>query len=264
MSPRPAVSVLICTYQRLRLVRRAAASALAQDVADLEVVVVDDGSTDGTAAWGRAAAAAEPRLRYERLPRNGGPVAARNRGLALARAPLVAFLDSDDVWEPGHLRALLPAFRDASVSGAFSNYDVVDARGRVLERAAFKPKKVVQPKFRELTGYGCVPLTSAFVGRLRALRRAGGFDPAFRRFYDDADLFYNLAKTSGAASLRFVDRRTVRYLRHRAQLSSLHPYTTTQAYVERALGRWRRLSALDRDFFFDWLHFRRKHLDGAA
>jgi glycosyltransferase involved in cell wall biosynthesis len=93
------VSVVIPTYNRAGLIGRAVRSAIASCRPGEEIIVVDDGSSDGTAA------AMEPfadRVRYVPLPR-GGAGRTRNRGVALARHPLVAFLDSDDEWMPGYL-----------------------------------------------------------------------------------------------------------------------------------------------------------------
>ena len=102
------VSVVIPTYNRARLVARAVRSVLRQLEAGDEVIVVDDGSTDDTPS---AIAAFGDRVRYLRVV-NSGPGAARNRGISAAANPLVAFLDSDDEWQPGKLR-LQRALMDA-------------------------------------------------------------------------------------------------------------------------------------------------------
>ncbi len=93
------VSVIIPTYQRRELVRRAVDSVLAQSYRDFELIVIDDGSTDGTK---EALAPLTGRLRYRWQP-NRGAAAARNAGLELVRGSIVAFLDSDDRWLPDHL-----------------------------------------------------------------------------------------------------------------------------------------------------------------
>jgi glycosyltransferase involved in cell wall biosynthesis len=96
----PRVTVVIPTYNRARTVGDAVASVLAQRFDDLEVVVVDDGSTDGTA--GVLARVRDARLRYV-AGRHAGVSAARNLGVKHARGELVAFLDSDDLWRPDKL-----------------------------------------------------------------------------------------------------------------------------------------------------------------
>src|SRR5439155_18013272 len=94
------ISVIIPTYNRARLVPRAVRSALAQVTADDEVLVADDGSTDNTA---EALAEFEDRIRHLRLP-HAGAGATRNRGVAEATRPRIAFLASDDEWLPGQLK----------------------------------------------------------------------------------------------------------------------------------------------------------------
>lgn len=99
------VTVIIPTHDRAALLPRALDSALAQEGVDLEVIVADDGSTDGTADVLRRYAA-DPRVKVLRLP-HGGVCAARNAAAGESRAPLIAFLDSDDEWLPGKLAAQL-------------------------------------------------------------------------------------------------------------------------------------------------------------
>ena len=96
----PRCSVVIPTYNRAHSVGEAIASVLRQSMADLECIVVDDGSTDATPVL--LASISDPRLRVI-VGRHAGVAAARNLGVAHARAPLVAFLDSDDVWRPDKL-----------------------------------------------------------------------------------------------------------------------------------------------------------------
>lgn len=92
------VSVVIPTYNRAHLIRRAVASALAQTHGELEILVVDDGSQDETAAI--VAAIGDPRVHFIQRERNGGASACRNTGIARATGDFVAFLDSDDEWLP--------------------------------------------------------------------------------------------------------------------------------------------------------------------
>jgi len=95
----PTVSVILPTFQRRELVRRSVASALAQTVREIEVIVVDDGSTDGTE---EILSGPDERLKYF-AQAHRGVAAARNLGIRYARAPIVAFLDADEIWLPEHL-----------------------------------------------------------------------------------------------------------------------------------------------------------------
>lgn len=103
------VSVIIPTYDRADRVTRAVSSVLDQTYADFELLVVDDGSGDGTI---RALRPFLDRIRLIRHARNCGVSAARNTGIRASRAPLVAFLDSDDRWLPEKLESQVRFFRE--------------------------------------------------------------------------------------------------------------------------------------------------------
>jgi glycosyltransferase involved in cell wall biosynthesis len=119
----PLLSVVIPTWNRAQLVCEAVESALVQRIGQVEVIVVDDGSTDDTAA--RLADRFGSKIRLVRMPRRSGPGAARNAGVGLAHGEWLAFLDSDDLWLPGKLDAELRQLErypqaDAIVSDALS------------------------------------------------------------------------------------------------------------------------------------------------
>ena len=113
-SRRPEVCVIIAAWNAERTLRRAIESVLAQEDASVEVVVVDDASTDGTLALARGLAEGAPRLTVLAQKRNAGPAVARNRGLAASRAPFVTVLDSDDTMAPRRLADLLRIAREGA------------------------------------------------------------------------------------------------------------------------------------------------------
>jgi glycosyltransferase involved in cell wall biosynthesis len=108
-SGEPLFSVIITTYNRRELLPRAMASVLEQRCGDLELLVIDNGSTDGTRE--AVEAIGDPRVRYVRNPRPTGSCdGPRNHGLALARGRYTAFLDDDDAWYPEKLEKVKAAF----------------------------------------------------------------------------------------------------------------------------------------------------------
>lgn len=112
----PQVSVVIPTYNRRELLLRSVTSVLEQEFDDFELIVVDDASTDGTNEYLLRLGTEDSRLRPLLLDRHlGAPGAVRNRGMEVARAPLVAFLDSDDRWLPEKLRLQVHFHRGAGV-----------------------------------------------------------------------------------------------------------------------------------------------------
>ena len=106
VSAAPRVSVLMPTYRQAHFIRRALDSLLAQTLVDWEALIVDDGSGDDTAEVVRPYLA-DPRIRYRRLAHNTGLGNALNEGMAQARASLLAYLPSDDVYYRDHLQSLL-------------------------------------------------------------------------------------------------------------------------------------------------------------
>jgi CDP-glycerol glycerophosphotransferase len=112
MLPDPAVSIVLIAYNDVEHLPAAADSALRQSIDDLELVVVDDGSTDGTADAADAVADGDARVRVLRLPHNsGGCSTPRNAGIEASRGEWVMFLDSDDLLEPRACEILLGAVR---------------------------------------------------------------------------------------------------------------------------------------------------------
>ncbi|MGU3390544.1 glycosyltransferase family 2 protein [Sphingomonas sp. M1A8_2b] len=104
---RPRVTVAIATYNAQAHLHAAVASALAQTLAGIEIVIVDDCSTDGTMALATDLARADARIVVDQLASNGGPAVARNRALTLARGEWFAVLDSDDLYAPDRLERLV-------------------------------------------------------------------------------------------------------------------------------------------------------------
>jgi glycosyltransferase involved in cell wall biosynthesis len=134
VTPDPLVSALMVVYNGERFIAEALASALDQDYANLEIVVVDDGSTDGTAALVERIAAAHPgRLRLVRQ-RNAGNCGATSRAIAEARGELLAIIDADDVWPRTKLSRQVEAMAQRPKVGLlYGDMTVIDADGDVIQ-----------------------------------------------------------------------------------------------------------------------------------
>lgn len=172
------VSVIIPAYNRKRLLERAVRSALEQTEGDLEVLVMDDGSEDGTReAWEHPA---DSRVRYFRLE-HGGACRARNEGLARARGEYAAFLDSDDTWEQGKLRRQLDFLRETGADAVFCAFRHWDTKGQVTRRPGdWLPAGQVEK--RQLLAENAVS-TQTILGKTECLRDTG-FDNDFPRMQD--------------------------------------------------------------------------------
>lgn len=169
-------SVVIPLYNKEREVARAVRSALAQTVAPREVVVVDDGSTDGGAALIEALAAGEGRGRV-RLVRqtNGGVCAARNRGIAEARGSHIALLDADDAWRPGFLAEIAALAAEWPACGLYCTaFDIRSADGS-LHPAPTPAERGIVGDFFAASAHRYVAIPSAAVVPRRVFDRVGGF-----------------------------------------------------------------------------------------
>jgi glycosyltransferase involved in cell wall biosynthesis len=183
----PAVSVVIPAYNVQRFIRQALDSVLAQSYQDFEVLVIDDGSTDGTAEI--AAEYGEPVrvLRQE----NAGPSAARNHGVREARGDFVAFLDADDLWRPEKLAEQMPLFDDAGRVGlVYCRFQRMDAEGQPLPTEPW-PTPTGEVYYRMLER-SYVPASTPVV-RASCFERAGTF-PEDMSWAEDWHLWIRIAR----------------------------------------------------------------------
>ena len=182
-APTPLVSVVVPTRDRPEATVRAARGVLCQTYRTLELIVVDDGSTDDTAD--RVEALGDPRLRVIRQA-NGGVARARNRGAAEARGDLLAFLDSDDGWAPDKLARQVAALAEAPprVGLCVTGAEIRGAGGierRAPEIAGVPPEAAFEALL--LTNLVHAP-TSCVLLRRAVWEAVGGFDPALPAIED--------------------------------------------------------------------------------
>jgi len=225
------VSVVIPCYNRAGTIAQAVESALAQTRGFHELLVVDDASTDGSAEIAERAGA-----RVVRLTRNSGEPAARNAGMHTASGEAIAWLDSDDYWEPNHLETVVPLLeRHPDAAVAASGVRIVGSRsgfwlGQIPEGP---PSDVLRLAF-----YDWLTPSITTVVRRDALLSIGGFDES-ERYSVDFDAWLRLAR-----NYRFVATRaaTGNWRWHDAQLSSYpeKQWAATYRFRKRALDDVRR------------------------
>lgn len=238
---RPAVSVVIPTYNSGRFVTHAIESVLAQSFEDIEIIVVDDGSTDGTEA---RVAVYGPQISYVERPHRG-PGAARNHGAALARGEWLAFLDADDFWYPRRLELQL-TMADAHKNLEFvtGNHHNVDENGRLMGKA-FDDNPMVggEPDRPAYDGLVFGPadgaryvehrfgILSTTLVRTDLFLSVGGFDERLR-LAEDVHLMYRLvaaARSFGAVRVPIAAYRVRRGSTSHREAEQRHR-TTVRAF----------------------------------
>jgi hypothetical protein len=180
MQPRRlSVSVVIPARNAAATVRETIASVRAQTCQDLEVIVVDDGSSDATAVIARQQSSEDPRIRVVSITHSGVAVA-RNTGIAMSRGEFIAPLDADDIWHPEKVARQLALLRsDEEVGLVYTLHRRIDLQGRVLGnsgRGPFEGYVYLRMLLHNFVGNG-----SSAIIRRRALEQVGGYEPNLHR-----------------------------------------------------------------------------------
>ena len=168
----PCVSVIIPVYNGAATIDRALKSVFDQTFTDYEIVICDDGSTDGTPS---VLAKYGDRIRVVRQPNRGLP-AARNAAVAASRGELLALIDHDDEWLPQKLELAVAAMRaDASAALLYSDKIVVNEAGEEFRLSEVRPETAHAPTMDEMLARIWPITPSTVVMRRDAFDRAGGF-----------------------------------------------------------------------------------------
>jgi glycosyltransferase involved in cell wall biosynthesis len=212
MPDRVRVSVVIPVFNAERYVEATVRSVLASDLRELEIVIVDDGSTDRSAEI--VGQIGDPRIVFIQLRGSGGPARPRNVGIARARAPYIALLDADDLIKPDKLSSAAAALdRNPEAGFAFADFEKIDGDGRILESSVIAQIAA----FRALASgpdkdsWRLIPrselerglLTANFIGtsgvllRKSVLSDIGVFDESLV-YCEDRDLWFRLAHRCSA------------------------------------------------------------------
>jgi len=185
----PLVSVIIPTYNRKAMLRDAVASVLAQSYRDFELIVVDDGSTDGTADDLRAHRGARVRVIVQP---HGGVAAARNSGVRRSRGEYIAFLDSDDLWLPPKLERQMNFMR-MSAERQIAQTEEIWIRNGVRVNPMKKHRKRSGDVFRASLEL-CLVSPSAVLMTRELFQTVGGFDESLP-VCEDYDLWLRIARS---------------------------------------------------------------------
>lgn len=219
------VTAAITTYNRARYLPGALESVFAQTYGDLEVLVVDDGSTDDTEA---ALAPFRDRIRLVRQE-NRGRSGARNTAVREARTPFISFLDSDDRWLPDKLARQVPVLeREEGIAMVHGHVDLIDEDERPLAAETARHHEVFTAAHRNGVSYAgyafdCRCFSSAMTARVDAIQRVGLYDPGL--LLDDYDLYLRLALEF---EIVFLEGPAVALYRHHEGQMTTYELTTGQ------------------------------------
>lgn len=229
------VSVLMPTYNSAATLLRAARSALSQDLRDLEVVIVDDGSRDGTNSVARDLAAADPRVRLITLPRNRGKPFAMNTGIAEARGRWIAVLDADDWYTPDRLSTLIESAEQRQVELVADNQFLYDDGASQVVRTAFPAQDNGRPLDKAAFIAGSDPYSDFDFGMLKPVVRSDFIRATGLAYHENAKLsedFLYMLEFLAAGGRGWLAARPMYYW---CQAFG----TISRRWTETAGGQWR-------------------------
>lgn len=213
----PAVSVCIPAYRGERFLPDALRSVAEQTWRDWELVLVEDGSRDGTEAMVRAfATQQEQPVTYLRNERNLGLSATRNRAASAARGEFIAMLDADDRWASHHLECALDLFSRTGADVVFSAAEQRDAHtGELL--GYMRPSPVELEDLPVALFQRCFLIPTASLIRRQALFDVGPFDPEIR-YCNDLDLWFRMLRAG--KRFEYIGKVSCEYRRHYAAITA--------------------------------------------
>jgi len=207
----PVVSIVMPTFNRLEFLPATIQSVLTQTLRQWELIIADDGSGEGTASYLETLTADE-RVHLLRLSHSGNPGVARNAAVAAARAPLLAFLDSDDLWMMNKLKRQVAELRINPQCGwSYTAFILVDGDGKPLESERKRPWTPYAGEiFTQTVRTTASIRVPSVLARTDLVREVGGFDEAID-CSEDYDLWMRLALRSPVC---VVDEPLVRVRQH--------------------------------------------------
>ena len=234
------VGVVVPMYNSERTIATTLASICAQTHRRLDIVVTDDGSTDGSAAIVEGWCRRDPRVRLVRQS-NAGVAAARNAGAAATRAQFLAFVDADDIWAPTKIEYQLATLGEggSSVGLAYCWFASIDQRDRVV---SFGPQPLIEGQVvRDLCNANWIGNGSSLLLRREAFERVGGYEPSLkaRRAQGAEDLLMCL-RVAEVAEFRVVPRHLVGYRMAPDSMStdSLQMFRSTELVLQEFLAKY--------------------------
>jgi len=237
----PTVSVIMPAYNGERFIREALDSVLAQTFKDFEIIVVNDGSTDGTLAILKEYKRKHPKKFRYFSQKNAGISAARNCAIGTACSDLIAFIDHDDLWSPDKLARQVPLFK-GDVGLVYSNANIIDSRGKIAKLEVSYSRFCRGNIFHKLLRGNFIPMSSVIVSKV-ALDDVSWFNPEYK-MSEEYDLWLRIARKYSAD---YVPAALASYRLHGGNMSR-----NVEKFAEediRLLKYWLARGAIGKGFF---------------
>ena len=229
---KPFVSIIIPTYQNCNRLKIALNSVLSQTYNDYEVLVMDDGSTDGTREM--ISSFKDSRIFYNWEENSGGPAKPRNRGIKLSKGNWIAFLDSDDSWKSNKLKICIENISE-KVDLIYHNLEIVYSSYKIFKRKTARTRKLKKPVLIDLLINDNLICNSSVVVRKHLLDKVGGINESknlvaaedyntWLRIANLTDKFVYLPNTLGY------------YLKHSGSLSNKNMSLPTKYAMDEFFG----------------------------
>ncbi|MEA5568527.1 glycosyltransferase family 2 protein [Anabaena sp. UHCC 0399] len=187
------VSVIISNYNYARYLSRAINSVLSQTYSDIELVIVDDGSSDDSRDVITQIQAQAPDKIKAIFQANQGQGGAFNAGFEAASGEIIAFLDADDVWQPHKIQRIVEVFNTSDVVGVMHHLEIIDGDDNTINNASTQGAKLSEDLASVILNTGnawCFPPTSGLAYRREALQKVFPIDPVKWRIWADGCIIY--------------------------------------------------------------------------
>lgn len=209
------ITVIIPTYNSAKYIKEAVDSALSQTYKDIEIIVVDDGSTDNTKDVLKKYID-NGKIRYI-YQANGGPASARNKGINNSSGEFIAFLDADDIWFPDKLKKQIPLFNNSDIGLVYSDMEFFGDKFKYCYYSEILKRKMLKGYvYKNLILENFIPTSSVVIKR-RILYDVGFFNEDRKLFaVEDYDLWLRITKKY---KVDFINELLVKYRIHSHKIS---------------------------------------------
>ena len=150
------VSVITASYNCAKFIEESIKSVLNQSYEDLELIIVDDCSTDNTEEIVNKYIKQDSRIKFYKLDKNSGAAVVRNKGLEVAKGRFIAFLDSDDIWDKEKLKKQINFMKENNYGFSFTSYRLINEDGSSLNKEIIVPSQITYNQLLKNTIIGCL------------------------------------------------------------------------------------------------------------